>query len=171
MKKRKNINDNETKKQISPGKRKLVRVIAELGVFLLGALVILTTKAVFDNVMNKKSAAGAALDLAKDDFNLFFMISLMICAVLLLLTLVSALTYMFQKNVSRFQRIVVSASPVICSAAVFAISLFYAYLTSGGIFGITAYIVSLGVGEAMLFRLPCAVYVLLRPADNTKKTK
>ena len=154
----------------SPRKKKLIRVVAESGIFLLGALVILFIKTVFDAAMNKKEAAGVAVDLIKDEFDLFFTISLAVCAVLLILTMLSALTYLFQKSVSRFQRLTVSMAPIICSAAVLAISLFYAYLTSGSLVSITGYMILLGLGEAMLFRLPCAVYVLLRPLEKGKKS-
>ena len=148
-----------------------IRAAIEFGIFFLGALIILSTKAVFDNAMRGKAALGAGLDLVKDDFYLFFVVSLVISGVLLVLTVLSALTYLFEKSVNRFQRIVVSVAPVICSVSVAAIALFYSYLTSGGFVSITGYILALGAGEAMIFRFACGIYVLLRQPENVKKTK
>ena len=36
---------------------------------------------------------------------------------------------------------------------------------------IIGYVLALGAGEAMLFRLACGIYVLLRQPENVKKTK
>lgn len=163
---------NEQKAPISPGKKKLIRFCAELGAVLAGVVVIFLSRVLFNTFVMGKAESEGVLAVTRDNFELYFKISLILSAVLLALTVMSALTYLFQKEISRFQRITVSASPVICSVSVLAVAVFYAYLTSGGAVSIFGYLVALGIGEALLFRLPCAMYVAIRkPEGKAKKSK
>lgn len=153
----------------SPVKKKLVRGIAELGISALGAVLLILCRVLFRAFTDNGAISVGSAEVARDNFTLYFKISLILCAVLLLLTVMSALTYFFQKEVGKFQHFAVSVSPVICSVAVLAVSGFYAYLTAGGEVNITGYLVLLGIGEAMLFRLPCALYVFLRKGEKEPK--
>lgn len=150
---------NKTENGVPSVKRRRIRVWIELGVFLLGVLTVVLTRTAFGGYQVRMPYAN---DVSADDFGLYFKLSLIICSVLLGLTLLSAVTYIFQRSVSRFQRITVSMAPIICSVTVFVMSVFYAYLTSGSVVNITGFLLALGAGEAMLFRLPCALYVMLR---------
>lgn len=161
--------DKESRPPMSPSKKKLLRTVIELGMASAGLVLIILCRVLFNVFVGKKAESEGVIAVSRDNFELYFKISLVLSAVLLVLTVLSALTYLFQKEVSRFQRLTVSASPVICSVAVLAIAMFYAYLTSGGAVSITGYLFLLGLGEAMLFRLPCAMYVFLRKSEAHKK--
>ena len=155
----------------NPVKKKLQRGCCELGISVLGAALAVLRRGLFQPFADKGAISGGSEEVERDNFTLYFIVSLILCAVLLLLTVMSALTYFFQKEVGKFQRFAVSVSPVICSVAVLAVSGFYAYLTAGGEVNITGYLVLLGIGEAMLFRLPCAVYVFLRKGEKAPKNQ
>ena len=158
--------ENEGRAPMSHGKKKLIRVGVELGISAVGVLLVFVSRALVAHF-----AGGNTAEVVRDNFILYFNVSLILSGVLLVLTLFSALTFLFQKEVGRFQRITASASPVICSASLIAVAVFYAYLTAGGIVSITPYVILLGIGEAMVFRFPCAVSLILRKADNGKKKK
>lgn len=164
--------ESASRDSMSPFRKKLLRSGIELGISLLGVLLIFLCRAAFYSFVGTDTDPDGAVAVITDNFELYYKISLILCGVLLLLTLLSSFTYLFQKNVSRFQKLTVSASPIICSVTVFVLSVFYAYLTAGGIVSIAGYLVLLGLGEAMLFRLPCAVYVSLRKStDRTGNIK
>jgi len=152
----------DKKEPLSPRKKKLIRVLAELGATLLGGILIILSKVCFEFIAVPSAEKQGVLAITRDNFELYFKLSGMLCGILLLLTLLSAFTYLFQKDVGRFQRLVVSASPLICSAAVISTSAFYSYLTTGIAVSIIPYLIVLGLGQALVFRLPCAMYVLFR---------
>lgn len=158
--------NNEGRPPMSPRKKKLLRTALETGIAVLGVGFVIISRTLFAFF-----ADGSTAEVARDNFELYFNVSLILSGVLLVLTMFSALTFLFQKEVSRFQRITASASPVICSASLIAVAVFYAYLTAGGAVSITPYVILLGVGEAMIFRFPCAVSAMLRKTDNGKKKK
>lgn len=158
--------EKEKRPPMGPHMKKLVRIALELGIAVIGAAFVVLSRILFASF-----ADGSTAEVARDNFELYFNVSLILSGVLLVLTLFSALTFLFQKEVSRFQRITASASPVICSVSLIAVAVFYAYLTAGGAVSITPYVILLGIGEAMIFRFPCAVCVMLRKTEKGKKKK
>lgn len=124
-----------------------VSVIGFGGIFLIKLLLDLK----FQDFVN----AYGFVPVSHDNFYLFFDFSTIICAVLLALTLLSAATYIFQKDKpSKFAFLTVSVSPILCMAAILMVSGFYAYLTHGSEFTMWYWLLTLGFSETLLFALP-----------------
>lgn len=147
-----------------------------VGVSLLGFLGIFLVKLIFDKTMKNYVVKNGYMPMDHDNFYLYFKLSLIICAVLLGLTVLSSFTYAVQKEEkSRFSRFIVLASPAVCSVAMLILSWFYAYLTYGKESILTPYVVIIGVCEAALFffsfALAKAVQGEIKTEDKKSKLK
>ena len=135
-----------------------------------------TVKSIFDGKISSFISSNGFVTVSYDNFYLFFNISTIITAVLLALTLLSAATYVFQKEKpSAYTFLTVTLSPVICAAAIIMVSAFYSYLTHGSECTILQYILLLGVFEAVLFALPFSITkahrMIFDKTPNKRKTK
>lgn len=146
---------NTKKNKLS--KSALTRIIGVI-ISVVGFCGIFAVKALLDHKFEVFVKKNSFVPISHDNFYLFFDISTLICAVLLTLTLVSAATYVFQKEKpSKFTFLTVTVSPILCGAAILMVSCFYAYLTHGAEFTMWYWILCLGVFETMLFALPFAI--------------
>lgn len=141
-----------------------------VAISLLGFGGIFVIQTVFDRAMKNNMLAEGVMPIAYDNFHLYFELSLIICAVLLGLTLLSSVTYIIQSGKkSNFTRLTVKASPVICSVAMIMVSAFYAYLTYDSDLPIVNYLLLLGVCEAALFLFPFTLTKTDGAAETYKK--
>ena len=133
-----------------------IRLTVESALTLLGVVGIVLVRVVFGS---HDEGAGAVMH---DNFTMIFKFSLILSAVLLFFTVISTLSVSFGMIGIGFSRGLAAAFPVVCSVLMILISLFCDYLTRGSATSITAYIICLGVSEALVFRLPCALSSLIR---------
>lgn len=150
------IRDEKTTiKQRTVGTR---RPVIEAVLALCGAAAVIASRLVFDSRFSAPLSEGVSV--ARDNFMLFFVLSLALCAVLLLLTTLSVVCAALHRESPRAFHITARLSPLLCSLVMLVLALFYAYLTAGGVRSITPYLLSLGIGEALLLRFPCVIYTL-----------
>ncbi len=133
-----------------------LRLCIESALTLLGIIGIIMVRVVFGA---HDEGAGSIMH---DNFVMIFKYSLIICAVLLFFTVISSLSVSFDVVKLGFSRGLAAAFPVICSVLMILISLFCDYLTRGAATSITPYVICLGISEALVFRLPCAISSLIR---------
>ena len=143
-----------------------------VGISLFGFLGIFLVKLIFDNSMKSYSVEHGYLPMDNDNFYLYFKLSLIICAVLLGLTVLSSFTYAVQNGgKGRFSRFIVVASPAVCSITMLILSWFYAYLTYGKNSILTPCLIILGVCEAALFFFSFALAKAVQGETKTKDKK
>jgi len=161
---------NERKQTVS---KSALTVISGIAVSVLGFIGIFTVKSVFDGKISTFVKANGFVPVSNDNYYLFFNVSTVITAALLALTLLSAATYVFQKEKpSKFTFLTVTTSPVICAVALLMVSGFYSYLSHGSECVIFPYVLLTGIFEAALFALPFAVTRAHRiTTHKTRKTK
>ncbi len=145
-----------TKKQ-KLSKPALIRIIG-IVVSVVGFCGIFVIKALLDGKFATFAKSNGFIPVSHDNFYLFFDFSTLISALLLALTLISAATYIFQKNKpSKFTFLTVTVSPILCTVALLMVSCFYAYLTNGSEFTMWYWILCLGISESLLFALPFTI--------------
>ncbi len=145
------------------------RVAVEISLTLLGAFLVALCRILFDRAFDPSLGEKAAV--ARDNFYLFYRISTSLAAVLLILTLLSSLCAAISRDAIRSFHITASVSPILSSALLLAIALFYAYLTHGGETFIAPYVISLGLGEALVMRLPHALGLLIECREKIPNRK
>ena len=158
-----------SKKTASKVKNPWIRRFAGVGISLAGFLGILLVKVFFDGFMKKCVTADGLMPIENDNFYIYFKLSLTVCAVLLALTLLSAVTYVLQRGPkSKFSYLTVTLSPAICQLAMIMLAAFYSYLTYDSQRPIAAYLVLLGICEAALYFMPLTIAAEVKSAENRK---
>lgn len=134
---------------------------------------IFAVNSVFNSKMSTFIAEKGFHPVSYDNYQLFFKASTALTAIFLAMTLLSAATYVFQKEApSKFTYFTVTTSPVICAVALLMISGFYSYLTHGSECTIFQYVMLTGLSEALLFALPYTITRAHKIAfDKTYKVK
>ncbi len=101
-------------------------------------------------------------------FKAYAKLSLVLSAALLLLSSLSVGGDIINGN-GTFGAKLSLIAPVLCSATVILIGLFSAYLFGGGTYSCTANIIFLSIGQALIFRLPYVVRIIMNKLKNAKK--
>lgn len=152
-------NNTECKKR-----RSSRRAVTELVLSVIGALIFAAAHLAFIRAFDASADEGIAV--AYDNYMLYYKLSSVLSAVLLVLTMISSLCAAVSRDSVRAFHITVSAAPTLSSALLVALALFYAYLTHGGRAAIAPYLIALGLGEALVLRLPCALYSFIGRGEN-----
>ncbi len=157
--------EKTTRKQRTVSAR---RPLVEAMLAFCGAVAVIVSRLLFDSRFSSPLSESASV--ARDNFMLFYKLSLALCAVLLLLTALSVVCSVLHRESPRVFRITARLSPLLCSLIMLVLALFYAYLTAGGANSITPHLLALGIGEALLLRLPCVIYTLFEYRSGSKVT-
>ena len=152
---------------------KIRKIFRYMGVALsvLGAAGILITRRVFDVNVKEYIKTAGEVPMAKDNFNLFFTLSVALCALLLALIFTSlAVNAVGGRTKISFGNILLKIYSPLSMAVIIAMSVFFSYLSADKLFSAGAYIISLGICEAALFALPMAVCSLTDEKLHEKRT-
>lgn len=145
------------------------RLIGELIALGCGVLLLIISRLLFASRFYEDESTDICV--AHDNFMLFYKLSLALCALFLVLTLLSVICSQLYRKTLHVFHITARLSPLVCSLVIIAITLFYAYLASGGVHNITPYLLTLGFGEALTLRLPSALYNVFEQLSSSKNEK
>ena len=155
------------KGNISSKKRPFAVRLVFVIISILGAAGILIIKILLEGQTAAHMLSEGVMSVAHDNMNLYFKLSVFMCAVLLLLTLLSALTAGKGKR-NTFSSLTVKLSPILSAVAMILLSAFYAYLTYDSKYSIVPALILLGISEAATFFLPLAIVYGRSKAGSNK---
>ena len=122
--------------------------------------------------VKKAVTSDGVIPIAKDNFDLYFKLSLIMCTVLFVLSLLSFLTHFILKDTAgRFSKLTVTVTPILSVLALIVLSAFYAYLTHDKTFPTSGYLVILGISEGAVLLLPPSLYRLCISAAHKHSNK
>ncbi len=138
--------------------------------FLIGCVGILVVAYAFKSNVTSLGFEGDDIPAFLDNFNLFRTVSLYLCGILLALSVISTLTYLFVSECrTTFFQIVAEMSPILCALVVLGVGVFFSYLASGGEHSITPYVICMSVFEALTFALPFSISGFIKLAAKKSK--
>lgn len=138
---------------------------------VLGAVGIFVTDRLFDVRVKAYITSSGEVPMAKENFSLFFNLSLGLAALLMalqLLTIASDVLHGQRKKSvgSILSKIYAPLSMVVLVA----LAVFFAYLSADRLFPVAGYIITLGICEATVFCLPMAIRSVTDERMSFKET-
>ncbi len=149
---------------------KLFRTVAYVLTFL-GAVGIFITDRIFAHSVKEYITSAGEIPMAKENFTLFFRLSLGLAALLMALQLLNIVVDVLhgqrKKSVgSILSKIYAPLSMVV----LIALAVFFAYLSADRLFPVHGYIITLGLCEAAVFCLPMAIRSVTDERMSVKET-
>ncbi len=142
-------------------KSKVFRTAAYI-LTVLGAVGIFVTDKLFDVRVKAYISEAGEVPMAKENFNLFFNLSLGTCALLMALQLLTlAFDALSGQKKKGFSNLSAKIYAPLSMAVILALSVFFTYLSADRLFPVGGYIIALGICEAVLFCLPMALRSVL----------
>ncbi|MBR5447103.1 MAG: hypothetical protein IKV40_01630 [Clostridia bacterium] len=139
-------------------KSKIFRIGAYV-LTLLGAMGAFVTDRLFAVRVKEYITSAGEVPMAKENFTLFFRLSMGLCALLMALQLLTLAIDALSGKDKRgaFSRVASKIYAPLSMAVVISLAVFFAYLSADKLFPVHGYIISLGICESVLFLLPMAV--------------
>lgn len=151
-------------------KSKIFRTVAYV-LTLLGAIGVFVTDRLFAHRVKAYITASGEVPMAKENFTLFFKLSLGLAALLMALQLLTIVVDLLSGQRKAGSRAIIAGIYAPLSMAVLvALAAFFACLSADRLFPVASYIITLGICEAAVFCLPIAVRSLIREKTSVKGT-
>ncbi len=154
-------------KEKKPNHGSKILPIAGVITSLAGIIAVFVIRQTFMMSVKDAVLSDGFAPIAKENFELYFKLSLIMCTVLFVLCLLSGVTnFILKDSAGRFSALSVKTAPILSALAMVVLSAFYAYLTYDNEFPIAHYLILLGISEGAVLLLPPSLYRICCASAN-----